>query len=116
MKQMAILIVDDEERLALRLAERLRIRGFETETAFNGDSAIALIRDKGFETIILDLRLPDTDGMEILRQTMLIKPESTVLIMSGHANESEFQTCLSLGAKACFQKPVKIEDLIQALS
>ncbi|MEJ2038466.1 MAG: response regulator [Desulfosarcinaceae bacterium] len=113
---MNILIVDDEERLALRLAERLRIRGFATATAFNGDSALALVKSERYDTIILDLRLPDTDGLEVLRQIMLMEPGSSVVVISGHASESEFQACLSLGAKACFQKPVKIDDILPVIS
>lgn len=112
---MNILIVDDEERLALRLAERLRIRGFETATAFDGHSAITRIQTEPFDGIILDLRLPDTDGIEVLRETLRVRPQVSVLVISGHASASEFQACLSLGAKACFQKPVKIDDLLQAL-
>ena len=113
---MRILIVDDEERFALRLAERLRIRGYETATAFTGADALAMFQNENFDTIILDLRLPDTDGLEVLRQTMLMKPDMSVVIVSGHAGETEFQSCLSLGAKACFQKPVKIDDLLPLLS
>lgn len=113
---MNILIVDDEERLALRMAERLRIRGFVTATAFTGGAAIEMFQNEHFDTIILDLRLPDIDGVDVLRQTMIMKPEVSVVVISGHASESEFQTCLSLGAKACFQKPVKIDDLLPLLS
>ncbi|MBI4775571.1 MAG: response regulator [Deltaproteobacteria bacterium] len=112
---MKILVVDDEKKIADALAERLRLRSFEAEPVYDGTSALSSLRTDSFDGVILDLRLPDIDGIDILRQTKAAKPEIRVVILSGHGNEQDFKTCLGLGAVACFQKPANIQKLIEAL-
>ena len=113
---MKILIVDDEKKIANALTERLRLRGFDAIPAYDGISALSQLKSEPFDGMILDLRLPDIDGMEILRQTKSEFPDIKVVIMSGHGNEQDFNTCLALGATDCFHKPAKILNLIEALS
>jgi len=113
---MKILIVDDEKKIANALTERFRLRGFDAIPAYDGMSALSRLKSEPFDGMILDLRLPDIDGMEILRQTKAEFPDIKVVIMSGHGNEQDFNTCLELGAAVCFHKPAKIINLIGALS
>jgi len=112
---MKILIVDDEKKIADTLAERLRLRGFDTVPVYNGKSALYRLKREIFNGIILDLRLPDIDGVEVLRQTMEEFPDIRVVILSGHGTERDFKACLELGAVACFHKPAKILKLIEVL-
>ena len=98
------------------LAERLQLRGFDTSTAYDAKSALSLLETNPYNYMILDLRLPDIDGTEVLPQAMALRPDLHVVVLSGHANQSDFAVCLSLGAKACLQKPAKFTDLIDALS
>ena len=114
-KHMRILVVDDETKFANALAERLKLRGFEAEPVYDGTSALSTLRTDAFDGVILDLRLPDIDGIDVLRQTKEARPEIRVVILSGHANEHDFSTCLELGAIACFHKPANIANLIEAL-
>jgi len=116
MIHMKILIVDDEKKIADALTERLRLRDFDAIPVYDGTSALSLLKSEPFDGMILDLRLPDIDGMEILRQTKTEFPDIKVVIMSGHGNEQDFNTCLELGATECFHKPAKILNLIKALS
>ena len=113
---MKVLIVDDEEKIANTLAERLRLRGLETSTAYTGKSALTLLGRENFDCIILDLRLPDIDGVDILRLVMKEFLNVQVAIMSGHGTEEDFRICMELGAIACFQKPANINNLIEALT
>ena len=115
MKQMKILVVDDEVKIANALTERLGLRGFEAAPVYDGMSALSRLRSDAFDGVILDLRLPDIDGIEVLRQTKEATPEIRVVILSGHGNEQDFRTCMELGAVACFHKPANIVKLIEAL-
>jgi len=112
---MKILVVDDEKKIADLLEERFQLRGFVTLSAYDGKTALYLLRKGDFDGVVLDLRLPDIDGIEVLRQTMKEFPHLRVVVLSGHGNEEDFQTCLELGARACFHKPTEITKLTQAL-
>lgn len=112
---MKILVVDDEKKIADVMSERLGLRGFDATPVYDGKSALSQVREDTYDGMILDLRLPDIDGVEVLRQTMKASPGMTVVIVSGHGSEQDFKTCLELGAVACFHKPVKIADIAAAL-
>ena len=113
---MKILVVDDEKKIADALAQRLGLRGFDAEPVYDGTSALSRLRQDTFDGVILDLRLPDIDGIQVLRQTMEAFPDMRVVILSGHGNDQDFKTCLELGAVACFHKPANILKLIEALA
>ena len=116
MMHMKTLIVDDEKKIADVLAQRLVLRGFEAIPVYDGDMALSMLKRDHFDSMVLDLRLPDTDGIEILRKTREAFPHVRVVILSGHGNEQDFKTCLELGAVACFNKPGKIAELEAALT
>lgn len=113
---MKILVVDDEKKIANVLAERLGLRGFDAVPVYDGTSAIAQLRGDTFDGVVLDLRLPDIDGIQVLRLTREKSPGIRIVILSGHATEQDFETCLALGASACFRKPAKISQLVEALT
>lgn len=113
---MKILVVDDEKKIANALAERLGLRGFDATPVYDGTSALSLLGKDTFDGMILDLRLPDIDGIEVLRQTKEEFPNIGIVILSGHGNEQDFKTCLELGAIACFHKPANILKLTEALA
>ena len=112
---MKILVVDDEKKFARVLAERLKLRGFDVTPVFDGTSALTRLQGERFDGVVLDLRLPDMDGIQILRQTREQLPDVKVVILSGHATQQDFETCRELGATAYFHKPAKISELAQAL-
>ncbi len=113
---MKILVVDDEKKIANALAERLGLRGFDATPVYDGTSALSLLGKDNFDGIILDLRLPDIDGIEVLRQTKEKFRNIRVVVLSGHGNEQDFKTCLELGAIACFHKPANILKLTETLA
>jgi len=116
MIHMKILVVDDEKKIADALAQRLVLRGFDATPVYDGRSALSRLRRDDFDSMVLDLRLPDIDGIEVLRKTMETSPDMRVVILSGHANEQDFMICFDLGAIACFHKPAKISKLEEALT
>ena len=113
---MKILVVDDEVKIADILSERFRLRGVDAVPVYNGKSALEAINREPFDGIVLDLRLPDINGMEVLRQVMDDFPNIKVIILSGHGTDKDFKNCLKMGAIQCFHKPANIQKLSEAFS
>jgi len=113
---MKILVVDDEKKFAVALSERLKLRGFDAVPVFDGTSALTQLQTVPFDGMILDLRLPDMDGIQVLQEIREKSSHVKIVILSGHANRQDFKTCMELGAVACFHKPAKISELAKALA
>ncbi len=110
-----ILLVDDEEDFALALAERLTLRGFTLHVAYDGEQALRVISDCPARVMLLDLKMPGIDGMEVLRRTKKMRPEIQVIILSGHGSEADEARARFLGACEYLKKPADIADIIKAL-
>lgn len=108
----AILLIDDERSFADTLAKRLLLRGFECAVAYDGRSGIALAQKVPFVGLVLDLRLPDLNGIEVLRRIRVADPNLTVVILTAHGTEQDEQECMRLGATAFLHKPVNLTQLV----
>jgi DNA-binding NtrC family response regulator len=106
-----ILLVDDEREFVQTLSERLLMRDLGSAVAFDGESALEVVREDEPEVMILDLRMPGIDGVEVLRRVKTERPEIEVIILTGHGSEADRETCMGLGAFAYLQKPVDIDEL-----
>jgi CheY-like chemotaxis protein len=108
-----VLLVDDEERFVLNLAKLLRGRGFEVTTAFDGAAGIAAVeKNRGFDVVLLDVKMPGMDGIEALRQIKKVSPDTEVLMLTGHANVETGIDAMREGAIDYLMKPCDIEDLV----
>jgi CheY-like chemotaxis protein len=112
-----VLLVDDEREFVQTLSERLQMRDMGSAVAYDGESALAMIHEHEDEpeVMILDLKMPGIDGIEVLKRVKQSRPEIEVIILTGHGSEQDRQTCLQLGAFAYLQKPVDIELLTETL-
>lgn len=110
-----ILLVDDEREFVETLSERLYMRDMGSAVAYDGESALQLIKEDEPEVMILDLRMPGIDGIEVLRKVKAKQPEIEVIILTGHGSEADKQTCMGLGAFAYLQKPVDIDLLSETI-
>jgi DNA-binding NtrC family response regulator len=115
MKHHDILIVDDEKRYAAMLASRLELRGFSCKIRNDGRTAIDIIETASFSWVILDLRLPDLYGSEVLSQIKTTAPETQVIILTGHGTDKDRNQCLSLGAHSFMNKPLDIDQMISIM-
>jgi len=106
-----VLLVDDEREFAETLSERLMIRDVGTAVAHDGQSALSLIENDDPEVMIIDLKMPDISGLEILKKVKKTPPEIEVIVLTGHGSDADRDVCLNLGALAYLQKPVEIEEL-----
>lgn len=112
---MRVLLVDDESQFVEALAERLQLRGFEALVANDGPAALDLLEKDLVGLVVLDLRMPEMDGLEVLRRIKERWPKTQVIIATGHGDEEDRRKCLELGAFAFLSKPVNIKELSRLL-
>jgi len=106
-----VLLVDDERDLAQTLSERLQMRDMGSAVAYDGASALKLVAEDEPEVMIIDLKMPGIDGLEVLRKVKQTRPEIEVIVLTGHGSRSDRDKCLELGAFGYLQKPVEIDKL-----
>lgn len=107
-----VLIVDDEEEFVQTLSERLTIRDYDVTTSLSGEDAIEKVKHYNFDVIILDVLMPDKDGIETLREIKSIKPLSEVIMLTGHATVSSAVDGMKLGAFDYLLKPCETKELV----
>ncbi len=110
-----VLLVDDEREFVQTLSERLILRDMGSAIAYDGESALNLIKEDEPEVIIVDLKMPGVDGLEVLRKVKETRPEIEVIILTGHGHEEDRQLCMELGAFAYLQKPLDINVLSETI-
>jgi DNA-binding NtrC family response regulator len=115
MADFSVLVIDDEQEFVYTLVQRLRKRGWLSEGVLTGIEAIAKIAVDDFSLVILDMRLPDMNGSEVLRKIMKIKPQTRVVILTGHASAREGEEGIRNGAFDYLIKPVEFETLLEKL-
>ncbi len=115
MAESSILVIDDEQEFVSTLVRRLRKRGWKSEGVLTGGEAILKIAAGGFAVALLDMRLPDMDGSQVLREIMKINPQTRVIILTGHASASEGEEGIRNGAFDYLIKPVEFETLLEKL-
>jgi len=110
-----VLLVDDEREFVQTLSERLMLRDMGSAVAYDGESALKLIKEDEPEVIIVDLKMPGIDGFDVLRKVKETHPEIEVIIVTGHGSEEDRQLCMDLGAFAYLQKPLDINMLSETI-
>ncbi len=110
-----ILIVDDEKNIRLTLSQALESVGIETDTAANGEEALARLKEKEFGLMLLDIRMPGMDGMEVLRRLRKIRPDIRVIMITAYGTIESAVEAIRLGAVDFLQKPFdpgQVRDLV----
>lgn len=110
-----LLLVDDEREFVQTLSERLLLRDMTSAVAYDGESALNIVDEDEPEVMILDLKMPGIDGIEVLRKVKATKPGIEVIILTGHGSEADRKVCMELGAFAYLHKPVDIDLLSETL-
>lgn len=110
-----VLLVDDEREFVQTLSERLLMRDMGSAVAYDGESALEMIKEDEPEVMILDLRMPGIDGVEVLRRVKQSQPDIEVIILTGHGSDADRKICMELGAFDYIHKPVDIDVLSAAI-
>ena len=115
MKEIKVLLVDDEEEFVQTLAERIEMREIGSDVALNGEEALKKVDANAPDVMVLDLKMPGIDGMEVLRQTRKAYPNVQIIMLTGHGSKKDEKEARRLGAFEYLQKPVPIEDLVKKI-
>ena len=111
MKQAHLLIVDDEENIRFTLAQALAALPVEIDTAADGQQALEKVETTKFSAILLDLRMPGIDGMQVLEQLRDSRPEIPVVIITAHGTIALAVEAMKFGAIEFLQKPFVPNDV-----
>jgi len=115
MRKVKALLIDDEKDLVTALTERLGYRGIEAEFCLDGPSALERLESKEFDVVILDLKLPGMDGVEVQGRIRKSRPKLPVILITGHGAPPE-QLGLEPGGHYEFlEKPVALDLLIEKI-
>ena len=114
-EKIKILLVDDEEEFVKTLSERIQMRDLGTDIALDGEKALQIVDDEVPDVMVLDLKMPGMDGMEVLRRVKKAYPQVQVIILTGHGSEKHEKEARRLGAFEYFQKPIEINQLIKKI-
>lgn len=110
-----ILIVDDEESFRTILAKRLGKRGLPVVTAGSGREALETIKHRSFDVILLDVKMPEMNGIEALAEIKKIDPLLEVIILTGHASVDAAVEIMKLGGYEYLLKPCPLDELLDKI-
>ncbi|GAG57138.1 unnamed protein product, partial [marine sediment metagenome] len=114
-KRANILIVDDNISLAKTMSLILKRKGYEATTAPDGPVAIERVKERPFDLIFMDIKMPLMDGVQIYRKIKKIRPEIIVIMMTAYAVENLVAEALKEGAYGIIYKPLDIEKMISLI-
>lgn len=110
-----VLLVDDEREFVLALSERLQMRDMGSAVAYGGEEALSVIDEEEPEVMVLDLKMPGIDGLEVLRRTKNDHPDVEIIVLTGHGSKEIEERCMEMGACAYLEKPVSMEKLTRII-
>jgi DNA-binding NtrC family response regulator len=113
--ELRVLLVDDEPDFLETLVKRLKKRKLEVFAASNGRDALDLLKDTPVDVVVLDVKMPDMDGIETLRQIKKIRSGVEVIMLTGHASVEVAVQGMELGAFDYLMKPMDIDELLYKL-
>lgn len=111
MENKKILIVEDDNATRDTMVDLLSEVGYEVESATNGEEAIAMVLEYGFDMVITDLKMPKGDGIQVLEQIKKIDNRTIVIICTGYGTVDTAVKAMKLGAYEYITKPIKIEEI-----
>lgn len=107
-----VLLVDDEQDFIEPLANRLTLRKLSVRKATNGAAALKVLEQEPVDVIVLDMKMPDMDGLQVLREAKTLYPQIEVILLTGHTSVESSIEGLELGAFDYLLKPVAIDELV----
>ncbi len=106
-----ILVVEDDKSTRDTMVDLLSETGYEVESANNGEEAIKMVQEYGFNMVITDLKMPKGDGIQVLKQVKKIDSQTIVIICTGYGTVDTAVKAMKLGAYEYITKPIKVEEI-----
>jgi DNA-binding NtrC family response regulator len=111
-KRIKLLLVDDEKGFVDVISKRMSKRNIDVTKAYSGTEALKALRMTDFDIAVLDLKMEDMDGIEILKLFKKIVPDLPVIMLTGHGSEAAARDGIKFGAFDYLTKPCDFEELI----
>jgi DNA-binding response OmpR family regulator len=111
-----ILVVDDEANARKSLAEILRLENYQVTTAENGEAAIQHLENETFDLMLLDIKMPGKDGVEVMRQTVEIAPQTKVILLTAHGSMESAISAVRQGAHDYLLKPASPNEILSSVN
>lgn len=111
-----VLIVDDEDDFRDTIVKRLKVRKLQATGASSGAAALALLKEQEFDVMVLDVKMPDMNGVDTLKAAKQIAPEVEVIMLTGHASMEFGMKGMQLGAFDYIMKPAPINELLDTIT
>lgn len=116
--KLKILLIDDKESITQMMEKYLTAKGHKCEISNDGRKGLSLILENKYDTILLDLAMPDFTGVDIVEHLWndgTIKDRKIILFTASSIKDSEIDGLLKKGVRACLKKPVKLATLLEAI-
>jgi len=111
-----ILVVDDNQDLLETFAMILKRRGYRVQTAGDGISAVNKFREQNFDITLMDIVMPEMNGVDAFKKIKEIHPEASIILMTAYSDEDLIQNAKSEGARQIIHKPIHIDQLIELIN
>lgn len=113
--RLKVLLVDDELGYLEILQKRMTKRNLEVTPVSSGTEAVQQARRQSFDVAVVDLKMEDMDGIEVLKVLKMMDPELAVIILTGHGSEQAAREGMALGAFDYLTKPCELNDLLERI-
>jgi DNA-binding NtrC family response regulator len=110
-----VLLVDDEKEFVDLLGERMSARGMEVSSTTSAADALKIAEEQTFDAIVLDLMMPEMDGLEVLKNLKAKRPELQVILLTGHGTIEKGVEAMRLGAMDFVEKPADLDALTEKI-
>ena len=110
-----VLVVDDEEDFLSSIVMRLGLRGMEAHGVGNGPAALSHLESDPVDVVVLDIKMPGPDGLEVLGAIKEAHPEVQVIVLTGHASLESSRKGFELGAFDYLIKPVRLAQVVERI-
>jgi len=111
----SLVLVDDDRAFVLRLARAMETRGFEVRTAHSVAEGMSLIRQKAPAFAIVDMRLEDGNGLDVIAELAKMRPDARTIVLTGYGNIATAVSAVKLGAVDYLAKPADADEVTDAL-
>ena len=111
-KDIKVLLVDDEKDFVNTLAQRLKMRDLNVSCVYDGEQGLSRVKQEEPDVLVLDLKMPGLQGMDVLREVRKTNPNMQVIILTGHGTEKDDEEAKRIGGFEFLRKPADIDLLM----
>jgi DNA-binding NtrC family response regulator len=113
--KLKVLVVDDNEEFCRNVTDILELKGYEVVSAYDGFKGLELVKENGFDMVLMDVKMPVMDGVETYRKVKEIAPNTPVIMVTAFAVEDLLREALQQGAYGSLKKPLDFDQLLELI-